>query len=77
MIDDDGAEWVRPAEAARRLGIARSTVDVWAHRGRVRKVRVAGRVALYWPDVLDAERDWRLRSTRRAEAVRDTRSPGL
>lgn len=77
MIDPDGAEWVRPAEAARRLGVEWSTIRVWVHRGRIRHVRAGRHVALYWPDVLDAERAWRERSARRAQDVRDSQSRAL
>jgi len=77
IADADGVEWVRPAEAARRLDIERSTIDVWVSRGRIRKVRAGRHVALCWPDVLEAERAWRERSARRAQAVRDSRMPPL
>lgn len=66
MRDVYGVEWVRPAEAAERLGIPRGTIDVWVHRGKIEKRRVRGHVALYWPDCLDAEMASRTRRQRGA-----------
>lgn len=38
----DGTEWLRPFEAAKRLGISRSRIDKWVQRDRVRTVRFNG-----------------------------------
>ena len=62
MIDPDGVEWVRPATVCDRLDIHPSTVKQWVRKGVVRVERAGRYIALYWPDVLDAELAWRQRN---------------
>lgn len=55
MRDPDGIEWLRPAEIATRLGIARGTVYVWIQRRKVRVVKLDGHAHVRWPDAAAAE----------------------
>jgi excisionase family DNA binding protein len=43
MSNDDDREWLRAGEAARRLGISRSTLNLWCDNGRVAHVRSSER----------------------------------
>lgn len=55
MRDDEGVEWLRPADIAARLGVARGTVYVWVQRAKVRSVKLDGQLHVCWPDAAGAE----------------------
>lgn len=39
-------EWIRPEEAARRVGVSRSTIYRWASEGRVRAAKPGAKTML-------------------------------
>lgn len=55
MRDHEGVEWLRPAEIAARLGVARGTVYVWIQRRKVRVVKLDGHAHVHYPDAAEAE----------------------
>ena len=79
MIDRTGVEWIRPADAVERLNIHPSTIKQWVRKGVVRVERAGRYIALYWPDVLDAELAWRQRNGghRRVRHAGDDNRPDM
>lgn len=55
MVDPDGVEWLRYAEASDRVGVPVTTLKVWVHRRKVRTERVGRATWLHLGDVRHAE----------------------
>ena len=52
----NGEEWFPVSKAAKRAGISRQTIYVYAMKGKIRAVRLKGTLHVHFSDVLSAKR---------------------